>query len=405
LNSAGHRAEKKRIMAGVIPQPEIAVVCRGDARTTGLALGDGLRDRILAAREALSTLDGFRCLQPWWLPYAAYVYWAEHQARRLLEQPVKETFPEAAERIAGMAEGAGLNLNSLYLFQALESAMTALDICCAPAATPSFAACSAVAVRGRRSADGRPLIAHNFDNVETIVPHYILRERHGDGQYRTLEFTVAPLCGTVDGVNEKGLCITYNYGFTTCPGPPAPSVSMAISDALDRCSTVAEAIAEISSRPRCGGALLMLADAAGDVAALELAGDRACERRPEADADLLFHSNAYWTPMLKEVEAPAETCYTDAAPAPLRGRRVMESPERRDARLSELLQEPRRLGGEELAVLMADHGENGAPNDGTICMHGEYWSTTASLQWFPAERSVRVAYGPACQATFREFAL
>jgi hypothetical protein len=392
-------------MAGLIPQPKIDVVGRGDARTLGLALGEGLRDRIVAAREALSTLDGFRCLQPWWLPYSAYVFWAEYQARRLLEQPVKEAFPEAAERIAGMAEGAGLNLNSMYLFQALESAMTALDICCAPAATPSFAACSAVAVRGRRSADGRPLVAHNFDNVEAIVPHYVLRERQGDSQFRTLEFTVAPLCGAVDGVNEKGLCITYNYGFTTCPGPPAPSVSMAISEALGRCSTVAEAIEDISSRPRCGGALLMLADAAGDVAALELAGDRACARRPEADADLLFHSNAYCTPMLKEVEAPADTCYTDAAPAPLRGRRVMESPERRDARLTELLREPRRWSAEGLAEIMSDHGPGGEPDDGAICMHGEYWSTTACLQWFPAERKVRVAYGPACQAEFREFAL
>jgi hypothetical protein len=145
----------------------------------------------------------------------------------------------------------------------------------------------------------------------------------------------------------------------------------------------------------------MLADATGDVAALELAGDRACVRRPEAGADVLFHSNAYCTPMLKEAEAPAETCYTDAAPAALRGRRVMESPERRDARLTELLQAPRRLDASDLAGIMADHGADGAPDDGTICMHSDYWSTTASLQWFPVERKVRVAYGPACRRRTR----
>ncbi len=180
---------------------------------------------------------------------------------------------------------------------------------------------------------------------------------------------------------------------------------MAISEALGKCATVSEAITAISTWPRCGGALLMLADASGDIAALELAGDRACVRRPAGGADYLFHSNAYQTTPLQEVEAPAETCYSDAAPAPLRGRRVMESPERRDARLAELLAPPLRVRGDDLARLMTDHGADGRPDDGTICMHGDYWSTTASLQLFPAERTMRVAYGPACQAQFTDFTL
>ncbi len=391
-------------MSDSVFHPEVVVTCRGAPHVLGQKLGEGLREHIAAARHALFELDGFRCLQPWWLPYSAYLYWAEYQARNLLEQPVKTAYPGIAEQIAGMAEGAGLSINSLYLFQALESAMTALDVCSSPP-TPSFAACTAVAVRGRRTNGGSPVIAHNFDNVDTILPHYVLRERHGEGQYRTLEFTVAPLSGAIDGVNEKGLCITYDYGFTTCPGPPAPSVSMAISVALGRCATVTEAIAAISGWPRCGGALLMLADASGDIAALELAGDRAQHRRPEAASDVLFHTNAYHLAALKEVEAPAETCYSEAAPALLRGRRVMESPERRDARLAELLHNPRGLSPDDLDGLMSDHGPHGAPDDGTICMHGAYWSTTACMQWFPAERKVRIAYGPACQAEYREFGL
>jgi hypothetical protein len=311
-----------------------------------------------------------------------------------------------AEQLTGMAEGAGVSLNAMYLFQALESAMTALDICCAPpTAAPTFAACTAVAVRGRRSATGRPFVAHNFDNVDDVKPLYVLRERHGAGQFRSLEFTIAPLAGAVDGMNEAGLCITYNYGFTTCPGPPAPSVSMLISSALGHCSTVREAISHIANAPRCGGALLMLVDAAGDMAAVELGGDRMCVRSPDVGADLLYHSNAYWTAELKEIEAPAETCYSNAAPVPLRGRRVMESPEKRDARLAELIQSQPPLGSQELAKIMADHGDQNEASDCTICMHGDYWSTTACLQWSPAERQLRIAYGPACEARYREFSL
>ncbi|MBW3596010.1 MAG: hypothetical protein KY475_01900 [Planctomycetes bacterium] len=397
-------------MTGACLHPEVVASCRGKPRMLGLQLGDELRERIMLARSALSQLAGFRCLQPWWLPYPAYLYWAEFQAWRLMEQPVRQVYPAVAEQIEGMAEGAGLNLSSMYLFQALESVMTALDICCdspdtCEMASPRFAACSAVAVRGRRSASGRPIVAHNFDNVDVVRSFYVLRERHGAGQYRTLEFTMAPLSGAVDGVNEKGLCITYNYGFTASAGAPAPSVSMAISEALGTCGTVREAITSISSRPRCGGALLMLADAEGDVAALELASDRACTRRPDGADDCLFHGNAYQTAKLQEVEAPAETRYGESAPLPLRGRRVMESPERRDARLAELMATSAPADADDLARLMSDHGADGRGDDGTICMHGDYWSTNASLQLFPAQRKMRVAYGPACQAEFREFAL
>jgi hypothetical protein len=397
-------------MSGADMYPEIMATCRGEPRAVGQQLGEELRERIIEARESLATLDGFRCLQPWWLPYPAYLYWAEYQAWRMLEQPVKEVFPAVADQIEGMAEGAGLNLSSLYLFQAMESLMTALDLCCespdgCDAATPSMAACTAVALRGRRSATGRPIVAHNFDNVDATQDFYVLRQRHGAGQYRTLEFTMAPLSGAVDGVNEKGLCITYNYGFTAGPGTPAPSVSMAVSEALGKCATVREAVSAISASPRCGGALLMLADAEGDVAALEIASDRVRERRPEAGGDFLFHSNAYHTPQLKAVEASPETRYSEHAPPPLRGRRVMESPERRDARLAELLASPVVSDADDLARLMSDHGAEGRADDGTICMHGDYWRTTAALQLFPAERKMRVAYGPACRADFQEFAL
>jgi hypothetical protein len=150
---------------------------------------------------------------------------------------------------------------------------------------------------------------------------------------------------------------------------------------------------------------LMLADASGDLAALELSGDRARVRRPEGGADVLFHSNAYWTAELREVEAPAETRFTDAAPPALRGQRVLESPERRDARMSELLYDAGRLSVEELSCLMADHGVDGAANANTICMHGDHWHTTACLQWRPAERRLRVSYGPACRVVYQEFSL
>ena len=75
------------------------------------------------------------------------------------------------------------------------------------------------------------MVARNFDYLPLIQPYYLIRESRPQGRLRALEFTTAPLAGAVDGMNEAGLCITYNYGFTTDePTRPAAPISMAISE-------------------------------------------------------------------------------------------------------------------------------------------------------------------------------
>ena len=59
------------------------------------------------------------------------------------------------------------------------------------------------------------MVARNFDYLPLIQPYYLIRESRPQGRLRAFEFTTAPLVGAVDGMNEAGLCITYNYGFTT----------------------------------------------------------------------------------------------------------------------------------------------------------------------------------------------
>jgi hypothetical protein len=63
------------------------------------------------------------------------------------------------------------------------------------------------------------------------------------------------------------------------------------------------------------------------------------------------------------------------------------------------------MGPEELRTILSDHGSTGQPTDDSLCMHGSYWTTTASLQWFPAERKLSVAYSSTCQAEYRALQL
>ena len=214
------------------------------------------------------------------------------------------------------------------------------------------------------------------------------------------------MVGAVDGVNEHGLAIAYDYAFTTdLPQTPAAPLSMLISETLETCKTVDQAHANFSSRPRCGAALLMLADATGDIASLELSPTRSFLRRPAAGEDAIVHSNQFVSPSMREVQMPPEAVYNDRAPAPLRGRRLHESSDRRDARYRELLRGDEPLGLDDLGRIMADHGAAGVADDYTPCVHGSYWQTTACLQLLPASRTLRVDYANACQARQQEFSL
>jgi hypothetical protein len=372
-----------------------------DSQEVGAALGAALKAQIEAAVNVLPHYETFRLRQPWWMPFRLFLYLASLRAKRALQMPVKQVFPEMATRLDTMAKAAGVNLSTLYLFHGLESMLTSLG---EPTAALPFAGCSAVAVAPRCSASGQALMQHNFDNVPLLDSILVLRERRELGKYRSIEFGVAPLGGAIDGMNEEGLSIAYNFAWTKHPGPPAPPVSMAISAALDCCATVAEAARFICSRPRCGGSMLMLADASGDIGRLELGSGRAVLIRPRSSG-YLMHSNGFQTRRFRRLRVAASAVYSRFAPRLLRGKRVLESTEARDRRLENLLGQRVRFDSADLARIMSDHGPEVSPGPNTVCMHGPQWTTLASLQFHPRRRLVRVIHGRACAMKFEEFQL
>ncbi len=381
-------------------EPQLNAVCGGGPREMGLAQGVALRDSIAAARAALAQLEAFRLRQPRWLPYLAYRHWAQLRAARFLRAALRHQAPAMGQRLAGLAEGARTSPGAMCLFNALEPFMASVADC---TAAPPLGACSAVAVRGRRSAGGEPIIARNFDYLPLMRPFYALRACRPQGGLAAIEFIAAPLVGAIDGINERGLAITYNYAFTRQAPVRAPSISMAICEALHRCSSAGEAVRWIASQPRSGAGILMLADAEGDLVSLELAPDRHHARRPAHGEDALFHTNHFSDDGMRQVEVSPQAVFTSLAPTPLRGRRPLQSAVARSARLGQLLAQTERYGPADLALLMSDHGPLGQPSDDTLCMHGSYWHTTACVQLLPRMRRLRVAYATACQAEYVEF--
>lgn len=380
----------------------VETVAAGSPFEMGVAQGKCLREKIHAARNVLNQLEAFRLMKPGWMPFPLFRRICEGKAAHALGLALRD-FPDATQRLEGISAGSGVELRTLFLFAAMESMMSDTRRC---TAIPSLGGCSALAIRGKRSATGDPVIVRNFDYIPMVRPLYTMRRTQPSRGLRSLDFTMAPFAGAVDGVNEKGLCITYNYAYTTdVPENPSAPISIVIADALQRCATISEAASWIQSRPRWGGGILMLADAEGGIASLELSSTRSKLRIPSPDEDFIYHTNVFCTEDMRKIQIPDEAVYSPKAPEGLRGRAIHESAVKRKARFEEILEPDRPLNLENLERIMSDHGRQDSPADTTICVHGPYWTTTASLQLFPRFRRIRVAYDYACRAQHEEIAL
>ncbi|HBV62920.1 MAG TPA: hypothetical protein DEF45_07855 [Rhodopirellula sp.] len=397
-------------MSETLPQ----VRCCGDARTMGRQQGVAMRENILEALVEIGKLEAFRLLKPRWMPMRLFRRVAEGKAHRFMRHAFRGTRLQSAcndgagkhsagtemeQRFLGICEGAGLSEPRLALCCLLEAVMS--DLTGSSRTQPSAlqAGCSAIAVTGPASEDGHARVMHNFDHVPVVQRFFIVRRSSPAGKLRSVEFTFSPLLGAVDGVNEAGLGVTCNYAYVADRLSAAPTITMVIARVLAEATTVGEAVELIANQPRAGGGLLMLADAHGDVKSLEVSNSRVETRA--ADQGFLFHTNRLQCGAMSALEIGADAQYDHRAPSLLRGRRVHESADLRAEAIQRAVvgRFPLSLG--DMHQILSGHAHGDSCN--SLCMHGDYWSTTACTQLLPRERKIRVAFDNACQAELHEF--
>ena len=111
-----------------------------------------------------------------------------------------------------------------------------------------------------------------------------------EGRYGFISIGWPGLIGVLSGMNEHGLALA-NMEVTRTPRfPGAMPYTLLYRTALERCKTVNEAIDLIEHTPRQTANNLMLMDAAGDRAVLEITPDHVTVRRA-APADALISTN------------------------------------------------------------------------------------------------------------------
>jgi len=426
--------------------PRIDVeISASDPFAAGIQVGRQLRAKIRCALDTLNTLEAFQMQRPWWLPQSLFQVVAGRKAHATLHPAASRIYPHLVDRMRGMAEGAAVSLQSLYLFHAMETMQNPVEGDAveltdrepfagdqtgwadrtgdagrsrdrrngkATQPVPPLAGCSAVGIGSQNSSSGQSMIAHNFDMLPASADYLVLRRCGQGGRLRSLQFSYAPLAGTIDGINEAGLAVTYNFVGVTDADNSTPPLSFAIDETLSRAETVDQAVAMFGELPRGSGGLLMIADASGAAASLQMSGGKHHLIRSDSWGVPLCHTNDFTSREMADVEIPRSAVFGSRCPDALQGVSVYRSSVKRRQTLRKRLATRKHWDADALSRLMATHHpsldgreetcENGSFSSigdaDTVCMHGDYWSTIASVQLFPAQRRLRIAYGPPCRS-------
>lgn len=365
----------------------------GDHYEMGYQQGLQMREAIQHLFGNFQHAEAFRAEKALLLPTKLSLSLTTRRAVGDMLEDVVENYGFQKACMEGIAKGA--NVDESLLFLALDSELVMTH------ANYRLGACTAAAVNGDRSAIGETIIIKNFDYPEFFQPYYVTRCCQSSETNSTLDVTLAPMAGCHDGINEHGLCISYNLGYGTDMAKANVPINLLVQHVLETCATTREAIDSLCSGKRSGGGILLVADASGDTVTVELSSNFCGVREPRDG--LLINTNHYKCREMTSYDIPRNAYYTNKNVKALRGIRVHESSELRYGRAEQLLSDMESVTMKDLLRVFSDHGESGRGDNNTICRHGPYFSTTCAVIMLPTSKRLLVTYGHPCDSVFTDF--
>jgi isopenicillin-N N-acyltransferase-like protein len=297
---------------------------------------------------------------------------------------LREVDPPILEMIRGQAEALELDFDILLRYDLVSYLRD--DLLTRQTANSASEGCTTWAAVGSATADGEPLLVKNRDYRPEHLPLQVLVTATPAVGYRYIYGSSAGSPGVFQsGMNEKGLAIADTHVYSTDIGPGLPDYSL-MMHILEEHDAVRSALGYLSSVPRMGRNNLVLADAGGDLAVVELGyHDLAVV---EAQNGIAVNTNHFVSPSLKE-------SFVDCTLPPVKG----NSFHRYDLVRRELEAARGSIDVAFAQRLMATHAGPLA----SICRHLELDGqsvTIATTIYQPARRTLRVCHGHPCQSSY-----
>ncbi len=336
------------------------IEARGSHREVGQQIGQACQAQIRGMLTSLHTElpDG--------------VTWSEMlaQSQRYLEFS-REVYPQYVEELAGIADGAGVPFDEVFL-----------SICEELWESAAWRGCTDMAARGRATLDGSTLVAHTNDLLPQAEENLVILRAQAEGEPEFLGISPGGIAISA-GFNAVGISLTGNQldNNDIRPGVPRLLVVRAIlaarylSEAMDHCLLPQRASSYNN----------VLADTNGEVYSME---GSATDCEPlYIENDILAHTNHYVSLAMRRFEADRNSLSNSV----LRYNRAMR-----------LLRENySRLTPELFQKLLADHA--GYPT--SICKHGTETVTVFSIIIQLEQLRAWIGRGRACETEYVEYQL
>ncbi len=242
--------------------------------------------------------------------------------------------------------------------------------------------CTAWAATAPITRDGTPLLAKNRDYRPEHLPLQMLARAAPARGYRYLFLTSAGSPGVFSsGMNEVGLAVADTHVVSLDVGPGVARYSL-MMDIVEQCATVPEALDYIRSVPHMGEGNLVLADAEGNIVAVELGHSRQNVIPPDEGA--VVATNHFVTEGLADR-------WRDTSPPHLRG----NSAARRQATYEALREARGNVDDAWARAYMASHRDP----LGAMCRHLEEDGASATIGttiYLPTQQRAHVLHGNPC---------
>jgi len=368
----------------------------GNHNEVGIQQGQAVRKLVQQALKQIPSFEDIKLVKPRLLPTSLFLALAKRRAFKLLKKDIFEYYPKQAQRLKGIAEGVEIDIPTILFMQAIELFKIAES-------DYRLQACTSLGFGPQRTATAETIVAKNFDYPNEYEPYHLTCRTNPNERYRTLGCTMAPLPGMLDGMNENGLTVTYNLADTIDKPKHFVPLSIVLQEMLETCKNTEEAVKFLTNAKRGGhDALLMLADAEGNIKTVEISPNHAATR--EMVDNQIINANHYLTTEMQQYEIPHDAVFCGKAiPDDMRGIRVHESSEQRLKRAQELLRNKTKVDEAKIVTILRDHGKDDKPSWLTICRHGKYGSTLRSMIFYPNRKTMKVLYGKPCQSEYVEF--
>jgi isopenicillin-N N-acyltransferase like protein len=355
----------------------------GGPRHRGRQYGEEARQRIGASRAGYEEAFGRA---------AGWTWGQAVEAAAVFGPEIEATFPEYAEEMRGIAEGAALSYDDVLTLNARTEVIWAATARQAAAQRSRFAAeCTAFALLGQRTTSGRPLIGQNWDWLVLGFDTLVVLEVEQPEAPNFVTVVEAGLLAKAS-LNSAGLAVVTNALVSSAdvgaPGIPYHVMLRALADQ----ETMADAIGTVIGNVRASSANYLIATADDLAVDLEAApGDYRTVEAMLPERGALVHTNHFLRPISGAADVSVYAMpdslvrYQRAEPA------VKESSVPTDLSV--------------ISAVLCDH----ADFPSSVCCHadpreqdGNQWATVMSVVMDPAERRMWLASGNPCQYAFVE---